>query len=87
MDTNLYYRVSLICTMIYIIIIKQMEQNRLEEEKIALTKQYEKIQQKIDYYNLDEIANWNSDFKEMIYKRDRIRHKINEIKNILDNNI
>lgn len=64
-----------------------MELTQLEQQKISLTKELEKIQQEIDYYNLDEIANWNSDFKEMINKRDRIRIKIKEIKNILDNNL
>lgn len=65
----------------------QMELTQLEQQKISLTKELEKIQEEIDYYNLDEIANWNSDFKEMINKRDRIRIKIKEIKNILDNNL
>lgn len=64
-----------------------MELTQLEQQKISLTKELEKIQEEIDYYNLDEIANWNSDFKEMINKRDRIRIKIKEIKNILDNNL
>lgn len=60
--------------------------NELEQQKIALTKELEKVQEEINYYNLDEIANGNSDFKEMINKRDRIRHKIQEIKNLLENN-
>ncbi len=63
-----------------------MELTELEQQKISLTKELEKIQQEIDYYNLDEIAHWNSDFKEMINKRDRIRIKIKEIKQLLDNN-
>lgn len=54
--------------------------NELEQQKIALTKELEKVQQEINYYNLDEIAHWNSDFKEMINKRDRIKHKIEEVK-------
>lgn len=54
--------------------------NELEQQKIALTKELEKVQQEINYYNLDEIAHWNSDFKELINKRDRIRHKIEEVK-------
>ena len=53
---------------------------KLEEQKIMLTKELEKVQEEINYYNLDEIAYWNSDFKELINKRDRIRHKIEEIK-------
>ena len=56
------------------------EPNELEQQKIALTKELEKVQQEIDYYNLDEIAHGNEEFKEMINKRDRIRHKIEEIK-------
>lgn len=56
------------------------EPNELEQKKIALTKELEKVQQEIDYYNLDEIAHGNEEFKEMINKRDRIRHKIEEIK-------
>ena len=60
--------------------------NELEQQKIALTKELEKVQEEISYYNLDEIAHGNSDFKEMINKRDRIRHKIQEIKNLLENN-
>ena len=56
------------------------EPNELEQQKIALTKEFEKVQQEIDYYNLDEIAHGNDEFKEMINKRDRIRHKIEELK-------
>ena len=52
----------------------------LEQQKIALTKELEKVQQEINYYNLDQIKYWNDEFKEMINKRDRIRHKIEEIK-------
>lgn len=54
--------------------------NELEQQKIALTKELEKVQEEINYYNLDEIAHGNSDFKEMINNRDRIRHKIEELK-------
>ena len=57
----------------------------LEQLKITLTKQYEKIQEEINYYNLDDIAYWNDDFKELIAKRDRIKHKIEEVKKALDN--
>lgn len=60
--------------------------DELEQQKIALTKELEKVQEEINYYNLDEIAHGNSDFKEMINRRDRIRHKIQEIKNLLENN-
>lgn len=52
----------------------------LEQQKIALTKELEKVQQEINYYNLDQIKYWNEEFKEMISKRDRIRHKIEELK-------
>lgn len=56
------------------------ELNELEQQKIALTKELEKVQEEINYYNLDQIKYWNDDFKEMINKRDRIRHKIEELK-------
>jgi len=52
----------------------------LEQQKIALTKELEKVQEEINYYNLDQIKYGNDEFKEMINKRDRIRHKIEEIK-------
>ena len=54
--------------------------NELEQQKIALTKELEKVQEEINYYNLDQIAHGNEEFKDMINKRDRIRHKIEEIK-------
>lgn len=54
--------------------------NELEQQKIALTKELEKVQEEINYYNLDQIKYWNDDFKDMINKRDRIRHKIEELK-------
>lgn len=56
------------------------EPNELEQKKIALTKELEKVQQEINYYNLDQLAYGNDEFKEMINKRDRIRHKIEEVK-------
>ena len=56
------------------------EPNELEQQKIALTKELEKVQEEINYYNLDQIKYWNDDFKDMINKRDRIRHKIEELK-------
>lgn len=56
------------------------EPNELEQQKIALTKELEKVQEEINYYNLDQLAYGNDDFKEMINKRDRIRHKIEELK-------
>lgn len=52
----------------------------LEEQKIMLTKELEKVQEEINYYNLDQIAYGNEEFKEMIARRDRIRHKIQELK-------
>ena len=54
--------------------------NELEQQKIALTKELEKVQQEINYYNLDQLKYGNDEFKEMINKRDRIRHKIEEVK-------
>lgn len=72
--------------MIYIIIKIKMELTQLEQQKIGLTKELEKIQAEIDYYNLDQIKHGNEEFKEMIARRDRIRHKIQEIKQLLENN-
>lgn len=57
-----------------------MELTQLEQKKIALTKELEKVQEEINYYNLDQIKYGNDEFKDMINKRDRIRHKIEEIK-------
>ena len=34
----------------------KIKMNELEQQKIALTKELEKVQQEINYYNLDEIA-------------------------------
>lgn len=58
--------------------------NELEQQKIALTKELEKVQEEINYYNLDQLANGNEEFKEMINKRDRIRLRIEEIKREID---
>lgn len=64
---------------------KQKEKfNLLEAEKIALTKQYEQVQEEINYYNIDNLSFGAWPFKELIYKRDRILNRINEIKKILD---
>ena len=62
------------------------ELKQLEQQKISLTKELEKVQEQINYYNLDQIKYGNDEFKDMINKRDRIRHKIEEIKKLLDNN-
>lgn len=72
--------------MIYIIIKIKMELTQLEQQKISLTKELEKVQAEIDYYNLDKIKYGNDEFKEMIARRDIIRHKIQDIKNLLENN-
>ena len=60
------------------------ELTNLEQQKISLTKELEKVQEEINYYNLDQIAYGNDEFKEMINRRDRIRHKIEEIKIQID---
>lgn len=57
----------------------------LESEKIALTKQYEKLQEEINYYWLDQIAYDAWPFKELINRREACKRRINEIKNMLDN--
>lgn len=61
-----------------------MELTQLEQQKISLTKELEKVQWEIDYYNLDQIKYGNDEFKELINRRDRIRHKIEEIKRELE---
>ena len=65
---------------------KQKEKfNLLEAEKITLTKQYEKLQEEISYYWLDQIAYDAWPFKELINRREACKRRINEIKNMLDN--
>lgn len=61
--------------------------NELEQQKIALTKELEKVQEEINYYNLDQLAYGNDEFKEMINKRDRIRHKIEEVKKEMEKHL
>ena len=58
--------------------------NELEQEKIALTKQYEKLQEEIDYYWLDKIAQDAWPFKELVRRRDDAKFRIEKIKGILD---
>lgn len=62
------------------------ELNELEAEKIALTKQYEEVLAEIKYYNIDDLAFGAWPFKELIFKRDRLLRRINEIKSILESN-
>lgn len=50
---------------------------KLEAEKIALTKQYEKLLVEINRYWQDE---------KLIEKFEKTKNRINEIKKILDNN-
>ena len=61
-----------------------MELTQLEQQKISLTKELEKVEAEIKYYNLDKIKYGNDEFKEMIARRDRIRHKIEELKRRID---
>jgi chorismate-pyruvate lyase len=61
-----------------------MELTQLEQQKISLTKELEKVQAEIDYYNLDQIKHGNEEFKDMIARRYRIRHKIEELKKKID---
>lgn len=56
----------------------------LETEKIALTKQYEKLQEEINYYGLDQIAYDAWPFKELINRREACRRRIDEIKKLLN---
>jgi hypothetical protein len=70
--------------MIYIIIKIKMELTQLEQQKISLTKELERVEAEIKYYNLDKIKYGNDEFKEMIARRDRIRHKIEELKKKID---
>lgn len=60
------------------------DRQQLEAEKIALTKQYEKLQEEIDYYWLDQIAQDAWPFKELVRRRDSVRLRIEKIKEILD---
>ena len=69
---------------------KQQLQNEydrsiLETEKITLTKQYENLQEEINYYWLDKIAYDAWPFKELIRRREACIRRINEIKRLLDN--
>ena len=52
----------------------------LEEQKIMLTKELEKVQEQINYYWLDQIANDAWPFKDLILKRDSIKYQIEDIK-------
>lgn len=61
-----------------------LDKQKLEQEKITLTKQYEKLQQEINYYWLDQIAFDAWPFKELIRRREACVRRIQEIKNILD---
>lgn len=61
-------------------IFYQNKMNELEQQKIALTKELERIQEKIDYCNLYQIKYGNDEFKDIINKRDRIRRLIEDIK-------
>lgn len=60
------------------------KQKQLEEEKIALTKQYEKLQEEINYYWLDKIAEDAWPFKELINRREACKRRIDEIKKLLN---
>ena len=61
-----------------------MDKQKLEQEKISLTKQYEKLQDEINYYWLDKIADDAWPFKELINRREACKRRIDEIKKILD---
>lgn len=61
-----------------------MELSKLEQEKIALTKQYERLQEEIDYYWLGKIAEDAWPFKDLVRRRDAAKCRIEEIKKILD---
>lgn len=63
-----------------------MELTQLEQQKITLTKQLEKVQEEINYYGLDMIAHDAWPFKELIIKRDSIKYQIEDIKKLLNNN-
>lgn len=63
-----------------------MTKQELEEQKIILTKEYEKILEKINMYSIWKIVEDSWPFKDLIRDRDRIILKIEEIKKLLDNN-
>lgn len=58
----------------------------LEEEKIALTKQYETILQQINSYTFWQIASDSGRLKELKDKKDALEYRIKEIKKALENN-
>lgn len=63
-----------------------MELSKLEQEKIALTKQYEKILQEINSYTFWKIVSDSGQLKELKDKKDAIEYRIKEIKKALENN-
>ena len=63
-----------------------MELSQLEQKKIALTKELEKVQEQISYYWLDMVAEDAWPFKDLILKRDHIKYEIENVKMLLDNN-
>ena len=69
---------------LYMYKINKMKE--LEEQKIMLTKELERVNEEINYYGLDKISEGNGEFKKLLAKRDNIERKIKEIKGVLDNN-
>ena len=61
-----------------------MTKQELEQQKIMLTKEYENVQKKIEYYWLDKIAYDSWLFKDLINKREYIKRQIDDIKKELE---
>ena len=61
-----------------------MTKQELEQQKIMLTKEYEKILEKINRYSIWKIVEDSWPFKDLIRDRDRIILKIEEIKKQLE---
>lgn len=63
-----------------------VDKQKLEQHKQALVSELNKVTQKIDDYWLLEIAYNNWPFKDLIVKRDNIKHEIDVINKALSDN-
>lgn len=63
-----------------------VDKQKLEQHKQALVSELNKVTQKIDDYWLLDIAYNNWPFKDLIVKRDNIKHEIDVINKALSDN-
>ena len=63
-----------------------VDKQKLEQHKQALVSELNKVMQKIDDYWLLDIAYNNWPFKDLIVKRDNIKHEIDVINKALSDN-